>query len=422
MSLLTLGLNHQSAPIAVRERVAFGPEQLAGAIADLRGRFNQPVESAILSTCNRTEIYLSADNPETARGFVTNWLAQHQGLQTSELAPHLYMREQSEAVRHTFRVACGLDSMVLGEPQILGQMKDAARKAQEAHALGSNLHQLFQRSFAVAKEVRSTTEIGTQSVSMAAAAVKLTQRVFGSLDDSAVLFIGAGEMIELCATHFAAQHPKAMVVANRTIERADKLAKRFQATAIKLSDLAEMLPKFDVVVSCTASSLPIIGLGLVERAIKARKHRPMVMVDLAVPRDIEAEVGRLQDVFLYSVDDLGRVVQSNMSSRQAAVSQAEVIIEQGVAAFMDWSAKRASAPAIQTLQERAVLVRDTELERAIRQLARGETPEDVMRDLARSLTNKLLHGPSKMMMNTTDANNQTPLVDQLLPPSILKSQ
>jgi glutamyl-tRNA reductase len=320
-------------------------------------------------------------------------MAQFHQVDAASLQPHIYRHQQNEAVRHAFRVASGLDSMVLGEPQILGQIKDAVRAANEAGSLGTLLHQLFQRTFSVAKEVRSQTAIGAHSVSMAAAAVRLAERVLGPLDQANVLFIGAGEMIELCATHFAARHPRRMTVANRTLERAEILAGRYAAGVMKLGDLSGKLADFDVVVSCTASSLPILGLGMVERATRLRRRRPMVMVDLAVPRDIEPEVGRLGDVYLYSVDDLGRLVQSGADARRAAVVQAEAIIETRVRGFMHWLAARETVPAILDLHQTAEDLQAAELERARRLLARGESPEAALEQLARGLTQKYLYGP-----------------------------
>ena len=392
VAVFTFGLNHTSAPVSVRERVSLSADLLKPALAGLRAAFGGAVrEAAILSTCNRTEVYCAAE--ARAAAALPLWLAEHNRLETDLLQPHLYRHDQDAAVRHAFRVASGLDSMVLGEPQILGQMKDAVRAADEAGSLGMLLHQLFQRTFSVAKEVRTQTAIGTQSVSMAAAAVRLAERVFGRLDQAKVLFIGAGEMIELCATHFAAQKPKSMMVANRTAERAESLAGRFGAHTMKLADLPERLADFDVVVSCTASSLPILGLGLVERAIRQRRHKPMVMVDLAVPRDIESEVARLSDVYLYSVDDLGRLVQSGADTRRAAVVQAEAIIDTRVQGFMRWLESRETVPVIHDLQQAAADVQAAELERARRMLARGESPEAVLEQLAHGLTQKYLHGP-----------------------------
>jgi glutamyl-tRNA reductase len=368
MQLLAVGLNHNTAPVSLREQLALAPDQLGEAVRAARtwfARYNErgSDEAALLSTCNRTEMYAAstAPNPLDASA---QFLAHYHSLNYAELRPHLYMLPQGEAVRHAFRVAAGLDSMVLGEPQILGQMKDAVRTAEEAGGLGTYLHQLFQRSFAVAKEVRSTTEIGAHSVSMAAAAVRLSQRIFDRIADQNVLFIGAGEMIELCATHFAAQNPKSITIANRTLARGETLAARFNGRAIRLADLPERLAQFDIVVTSTASSLPLIGLGLVERAIKARRHRPMFMVDLAVPRDIEPEVARLDDVFLYSVDDLAQVVQSGIESRQAAVAQAEAIIETRVQSFMHWVGDRAVVPVIRDLHDSSEALRLAELERA----------------------------------------------------------
>ena len=303
-------------------------------------------------------------------------------------------------MRHAFRVASGLDSMVLGEPQILGQMKEAARTAESAGTLGTVLHKLFQRTFAVAKEVRSTTQVGATSVSMAAAAVKLAARIFPSLKDQSVLLIGAGEMIELCATHFAAQGPARLTVANRTLERAQQLAHRFNGQAIELKELARHLHEHDIVVSCTASSLPILGKGLVERALRARRRRPMFMVDLAVPRDIEQEAGELDDVFLYTIDDLGEIVAANLDVRRSAVVQAEAIIETQVGQFMHWMQARESVPLIRMLREQAEAARQHEIERALKSLQRGEAPADVLESLSQGLTNKLMHAPTQALNET----------------------
>ncbi|MBV8633699.1 MAG: glutamyl-tRNA reductase, partial [Burkholderiaceae bacterium] len=315
MQLLAVGLNHTTAPLSLREKVAFPADQIGEAVAAarswfVRGNATANHETAILSTCNRTELY-AANTAAQGTGVsdaidaTAHFLADYHSLPYGELRPHLYTLPQDDAVRHAFRVASGLDSMVLGEAQILGQMKEAVRQADAAGGLGTCLHQMFQRTFAVAKEVRSTTEIGAHSVSMAAAAVRLAQRIFDKISEQHVLFIGAGEMIELCATHFAAQNPKSLTIANRTLERGEALAHRFNGKAIRLADLPDQLAQFDIIVSCTASSLPIIGLGLIERVVRARRHRPVFMVDLAVPRDIEPEVAQLDDVFLYTVDDLG---------------------------------------------------------------------------------------------------------------------
>lgn len=406
MQFVAVGLNHTTAPVSLREKVAFPVDQIGQAVASARAWFGRDgtadagKEAAILSTCNRTELYAAgrvAGGVEEAIDATAHFLAHYHKLPYSELRPYLYTLPQDNAVRHAFRVASGLDSMVLGEAQILGQMKDAVRYAEAAGGLGTYLHQMFQRTFAVAKEVRSTTAIGAHSVSMAAAAVRLSQRIFDTISEQNVLFIGAGEMIELCATHFAAQSPKSLTIANRTLERGEALAHRFDGRAIRLADLPEQLAKFDIVVSSTASTLPILGLGLVERAIKARRHKPMFMVDLAVPRDIEPEVGRLNDVFLYTVDDLATAVQTGMENRQAAVAQAEAIIETRVQSFMHWVDSRAVVPLIQDLHETSEALRLAELERARKLLAKGEDIETVLEILSKGLTAKFLHGPQQAL-------------------------
>jgi glutamyl-tRNA reductase len=410
MSLYTLGLNHHTAPLGVRERVVFHVERMGEALSEAK-RLLAP-EAAILSTCNRTEIYLSGELDADKRGAATRWLADYHRLNEGELARYLYTLPREQAVRHAFRVASGLDSMVLGEPEILGQMKEAARSAEAAGTLGTVLGKLFQRSFAVAKEVRTNTQVGANSVSMAAASVKLAARIFPSLKDQKVLFIGAGEMIELCATHFAAQGPARITVANRTLERAQSLAHRFNARALELRDLAAHLHEHDIVVSCTASSLPILGKGLVERALKARRRLPMFMVDLAVPRDIEQEVGELDDVFLYTIDDLQGIVQGNLDARRSAVEQAEAIIDTQVGQFMHWMQGRQSVPLIRALRDQAEDARRLEVERALKLLARGDDPRQVIEALSQGLTNKLMHAPTQAL-NEAGADERNALAETL---------
>lgn len=408
MQILTLGINHHTAPISMREQVAFTPEMIQPALQHLKDHLSvisssQLPEATILSTCNRTELYCAANDVQSSsdqalfKSKTIEWLAKTRGINSDVLLPHIYVLPQSLAVRHAFRVACGLDSMVVGETQILGQLKTAVRTADEAGSLGTYLNQLFQKTFQVAKEVRGNTEIGSHSISMAAAAVRLSERIFESVTEQKVLFIGAGEMINLCATHFAARKPKLVAVANRTLERgqelADHLAEQGLATeSLRLSDLPTRLHEFDIIISCTASTLPIIGLGMVESAIKSRKRRPIVMVDLAVPRDIEPEVSRLDDVYLYTVDDLGDLVQNGTDSRQAAVGQAEAIIETRVSHFMHWLEGRGTVPLIQDLRQRGDDLRMLEVERARKLLAKGEDPQVVLDALALGLTNKFLHG------------------------------
>jgi glutamyl-tRNA reductase len=395
VSVFAVGLNHTTAPLDLRGRFAFSPEQLTPALRAFREKLArvQP-EAALVSTCNRTELYVAGGSDSSVELVrpALDWLAEQGGVSGQQWHAHTYVKEAGAAARHAFRVAAGLDSMVLGEPQILGQMKQAVRHADEAGTLGTTLHQLFQRSFSVAKEVRSSTEIGAHSISMAAAAVRLSSQLFEDLSQLKLLFVGAGEMIELVATHFAARQPKAITVANRTLDRGERLAAKFGARALRLADLPVVLHEHDVVVSCTASSLPIIGLGAVERALKQRRHRPMFMVDLAVPRDIEPEVGRLRDVYLYTVDDLSALVQTAGEKRQAAVEQAEAIIETGVQGFSQWLDQRATVPLIQALHRQADDWGAAEVQRARRLLARGESPDAVLEALARGLTGKMLHG------------------------------
>ncbi len=389
MQLFTFGINHQTAPVSIREKVAFHTETLEQALHDFVGK--HPVrEAAILSTCNRTEIYCNTQEPQQA----VDWLANYHNLQRAAIDPYLYTLPQEQAVKHAFRVASGLDSMVLGETQILGQLKQAVGTAERAGTLGTLLHKLFQRTFSVAKEVRTQTEIGANSVSMAAAAVRLAERIFPSLAEQNVLFIGAGEMIELCASHFAAQHPRHITVANRTVERARALAQRFHGEAITLNELPEYLAQQDIIITSTASPLPILGKGLVERTVKLRKHRPMFMVDLAVPRDIEAEVGELDDVFLYTVDDLSQVIEAGIDNRKLAAAEAETIIENQVGCFMEWMEIRSVVPTIRALRDQGERFRRHELDHARRLLANGEDPATVVELLSRALTNKLLHAPS----------------------------
>ena len=413
MSVLALGLNHTTAPLDLRGRLAFGPDRLVPALHGLRERLQRAVpEAALVSTCNRTELYVAApahDVNDLVRP-ATDWLAEQGGVSGGHLQAHTYVMEDHAAARHAFRVASGLDSMVLGEPQILGQMKQAVRQADEAGTLGSTLHQLFQRTFSVAKEVRSSTEIGAHSISMAAAAVRLASQLFEDMADIHVLFVGAGEMIELVATHFAAKSPKSMAIANRSLDRGERLAARFGAKALRLSDLPGSLQDYDAVISCTASTLPIIGLGAVERALKARRNRPMFMVDLAVPRDIEPEVARLSDVYLYTVDDLSTLVQTAGEKRQAAVQQAEAIIEIGVQSFAHWLDQRAAVPLIQALNRQADDWGALEMARARKMLSKGEPVEAVMEALTRGLTHKLLHG-TLAELHAADGEERVHLAD-----------
>ena len=404
MSLYTLGLNHTTAPLDVRERVTFAPDALSDALRELTSK-RMVKEAAILSTCNRTEVYFHGGEPQP----IARWLESAHRLPPAALDPYVYTLNGDRAVTHTFRVASGLDSMVLGEPQILGQMKQAVRAADAAGSLGLVLNRLFQRTFAVAKDVRSQTDIGSASISMAAAAVKLADRIFPSLAEQRLLLVGAGEMIELAATHFAGRRPRSITVANRTLERGNHLAHRFEADSITLTELNERLHQFDVIVTCTASTLPIIGKGTLERVVKQRRHAPVLIVDLGVPRDVEPEASTLDDVFLYSVDDLSEIVKDNLQIRREAVVQAEQMIAEQTSHFLQWLQGRSVVPTIAALSSHHDALRATELARAQRMLAAGTPPADVLDALARGLTSKLLH-PSLAALNGAGEAERAELV------------
>jgi glutamyl-tRNA reductase len=405
MQLFAFGLNHQTAPLAVREQFAFNVETMEPALRHLVDQ-GAAKEATILSTCNRTEVYCSTHEPAQ----IIQWLAAYRQMETRDIEPYIYTLPQEQAVKHAFRVASGLDSMVLGEPQILGQMKQAVRYAEQAGTLGFLLHKLFQRTFSVAKDVRTQTEIGANLISMAAAAVKLAERIFPSIAEQKILFIGAGEMIELNAVHFAARSPKHITVANRTLERAETLARRINGHAITLNELPEQLAQHDIIITCTASPLPILGKGMVERALKTRKHRPLFIVDLAVPRDVEAEVGELNDVFLYTVDDLAEVVRDGLDARQGAVKEAEVIINAGVHEFIHWMESRGVVPTIRALRDHAERQRRHEMEKALRLLAKGENAEKALEYLSNALTNKFLHAPTQAL-NQAQASEREAMLD-----------
>ncbi|HGO8167520.1 TPA: glutamyl-tRNA reductase [Neisseria meningitidis] len=393
MQLTAVGLNHQTAPLSIREKLAFAAAALPKAVLNL-ARSNAATEAVILSTCNRTELYCVGDSEEIIR-----WLADYHSLPIEEIRPYLYALDMQETVRHAFRVACGLDSMVLGEPQILGQIKDAVRVAQEQESMGKKLNALFQKTFSVAKEVRTDTAVGENSVSMASASVKLAEQIFPDIGDLNVLFIGAGEMIELVATYFAAKSPRLMTVANRTLARAQELCDKLGVNAepCLLSDLPAILHDYDVVVSSTASQLPIVGKGMVERALKQRQSMPLFMLDLAVPRDIEAEVGDLNDAYLYTVDDMVNIVQSGKEARQKAAAAAETLVSEKVAEFVRQQQGRKSVPLIKALRDEGEKARKQVLENAMKQLAKGATAEEVLERLSVQLTNKLLHSPTQTL-------------------------
>ncbi|MGE5616498.1 MAG: glutamyl-tRNA reductase [Bacillota bacterium] len=397
MALHVLGISHHSAPLEVREKLAFPPERQPDALTDLAA---QPgvAEVVLVSTCNRTEVYCRAEDGALVR----EWLLREAAKCGIELEAHLYCHTDDEAIRHAFRVASGLDSMVVGEPQILGQVKQSVRTAESAGTIGTTLNKLFQHTFSVAKQVRTETALGAQSISMAAAALKLAQNVFGDLSNSNLLLIGVGEMVELAATYFVAQQPRSVVVANRTLARGEAFAERFGAKAISLAEMPARLHQFDVVITGTASTLPILGKGLIEGAIKARKRRPMFIVDFAVPRDVEPEVRSLRDVFLYTVDELGKLVQEGVESRKAATTEAEAIVARQVEAFRAWQQSRAAVGAIVELRRKAEHYREAELAKAKARIARGEDPQAVLDALAQGLSNKFLHHPTQALSRAGD--------------------
>ena len=413
MQILNLGVNHHTAPIDIRESVAIAPEELQDSLLDLRnylkgGHSELMPEVAILSTCNRMEIYCAANDaayPGHLEERAFDWLTSQKRLQGDALKPYIYSAKETDAVKHVFRVGCGMDSMVLGETQILGQMKKAVESADQAGTLGSYLKPLFHKTFSVAKEVRSSTDIGTHSVSMAGASVRLAERIFGDLKNSKVLFIGAGEMIQLCASHFAGKSPKVIAISNRTVDRGDEMAKVFAAKGLQtdsfpLQSLPTRLHDFDVIVSCTASALPIIGMGMIKTALKARNSRPIVLIDLAVPRDIEPEIRSLKDAYLYSVDDLGGVVNEGRNIRELSLADAEAIIDKGVGEFFQTLQRRTLVPIIQSLQTTAERLKQIELEKAVRRIKRGEDPVGVLSIMAEALANKFMHAPITALQNS----------------------
>jgi glutamyl-tRNA reductase len=388
--LFTVGINHKTAPVGIRERVVFPPERMGEALRRLHKMGVD--EAAILSTCNRTEIYFR-QNPATDDERVAHWLGEYHHVAPADLEPYLYHHREEDAVRHTLRVACGLDSLVLGEPQILGQMKLAYQSASEAGTLGRELGRLFQHAFSVAKNVRTSTAIGASPVSVAFAAVSLARQIFGDLHPLTALMIGAGETIELAARHLHSNQIGRILVANRTLDRARSLADQFDGEAITLTEIATRLADADIVISSTASPVPGLGKGTVERTLKARRHKPMFMVDIAVPRDIEQEVGDLDDVYLYTVDDLEEVIQENLKSRREAAHQAEEIIETQVLDFMGWLRAQDAVDTIRAFRDKATDIQQEVLDKAVQMAAHGKDPEEALRYLAHTLTNKLLHDP-----------------------------
>ncbi|MEP6484517.1 MAG: glutamyl-tRNA reductase [Rudaea sp.] len=396
MTLLALGLNHQTAPLDLREKMAFAPEAMPTALSDLA---RQPGvnEALIISTCNRTELYVEIESG--AEGVAQRWLFEHHRLNERRLDEFLYTHSETAAVRHLFRVATGLDSMVLGEPQILGQVKDAYQAARSAGTLRSSMERLMQQTFAVAKRVRTDTRIGANPVSVAYTAVRLAEKLFADLSDACVLLIGAGETIELAARHLADSKVRRLIIANRSLENAQTLAANFSAYAISLNDLPQHLAEADIVISSTASRDPILSRAMVENAIVARRRRPMFLVDIAVPRDIEASVSDLDDVYLYTIDDLRRVIDDNLRSRQAAAREAETLIDLQVEHYLAWRHALHAQNPLMHMRRDAEAQRDAVLARAQQLLGNGRDPQQALDFLAHTLTNKLLHAPSANLRN-----------------------
>jgi len=396
MTLLALGINHKTAPISLRERVTFSPETLDQALESLLA---QPMVQGgvVLSTCNRTELYLSVEQQDDLHERLVRWLCDYHQLDEAEVRNSLYWHHDNDAVSHLMRVASGLDSLVLGEPQILGQVKKAFSDSQRGHTQSSELERMFQKSFSVAKRVRTETDIGASAVSVAFAACTLARQIFESLSKVTVLLVGAGETIELAARHLREHNVSKMIIANRTRERAQRLADEVGADVIELSEIDQRLKDADIIISSTASPLPIIGKGMVERALKARRNQPMLLVDIAVPRDVEPEVGKLANAYLYSVDDLQTIIQHNLAQRQAAAVQAETIVEQEASEFMAWMRAQGATETMREYRSQAEQVRDDLTARAIAALQQGGDAEAIMQDLAWKLTNRLIHAPTKSL-------------------------
>ncbi|USD64642.1 glutamyl-tRNA reductase [Vibrio sp. SCSIO 43136] len=399
MSLLALGINHNTASVELREKVAFSPDKMSQALQQLSQHDNVH-GGVIVSTCNRTELYCNVQGEGKAA--LIDWLTQFHSVNAEELMASLYIHEEQAAVRHLMRVACGLDSLVLGEPQILGQVKQSFGDARLGDAVDPALEKLFQKSFSVAKRVRTETDIGGSAVSVAYAACTLAKQIFESMEEVTVLLVGAGETIELVAKHLDGHGCKEMIVANRTVERAMPLAEQFGASIISLPEIPEHLPRADIVISSTASPLPIIGKGMVETAIKARKHQPMLLVDIAVPRDVEAQVGELNDAYLYSVDDLQSIVEQNIEQRKVEAIQAEAIVSEESASFMTWLRSLQAVDSIRDYRHSANEVREELLSRSLQALESGADPSKVLVELSNKLTNKLIHAPTRALQSAAE--------------------
>ena len=410
MSIVALGINHKTAPVAIREKISFNPDNLSSALQELIHSVDCK-EAAILSTCNRTELYIVQEGDMTlTQERLVRWLVQHHNVPASTITPSLYWHQDQQAVNHMMRVACGLDSLVLGEPQILGQMKQAYKQAKAAGSMALVMDRLFQRTFGVAKQVRTDTEIGASAVSVAFAAVNLAKHIFASLDKTRVLLVGAGETIELVAKHLYENNVGHITVANRTLSRAENMAKKFGADVITLAQIPELMSSADIVISSTGSTLPIIGKGMVEKALMKRKHRPMFMVDLAVPRDIEEQVSDLEDVFLYTVDDLQNIIAKNLNNRRKEAVLAEGIVTEQSSVFMSWLRGLNTQDTVISYRKQCLESRDQLLERAMQQLATNKKPEAVIAELATKLTNKFMHAPTSAIQSAAQGGELDRLI------------
>ncbi|MEN9423595.1 MAG: hypothetical protein RL122_978 [Pseudomonadota bacterium] len=403
MSILIVGVNHKTAPVSIREKVAFSPDSLPHA---LQAAHRVAPECLILSTCNRTELYAAAHPQQTVETLI-EWLAAWHNIPVAQLQPYLQIHEHDAAVRHTLRVACGLDSLVLGEPQILGQLKTALQAASDSATTGNQLNRLMQHAFSTAKRVRTQTSIGANPVSVAFAAVSLAKQIFSKLEKQTALLIGAGETIELVGKHLATNHIGKIIVANRSVDKAQKLAAEYGGKGIGLPELADHLPLADIIISSTASPVPILGKGAVERALKIRKHRPMFMVDIAVPRDIEQEVAQLDDVYLYTVDDLQSVIEENLQSRRVAAEQAEGMVLEEVDSFMAWLRAQDHMATIRAYRARTDSIRQETFDKAISLLHHGKSPEEALQFLAHTLANKLSHDATQAMNHAARNGDHT---------------
>ena len=410
MSIVAVGINHKTAPVSIRERISFNPDKLSIALQELMQSVHCK-EAAILSTCNRTELYLVQDgNILLTQESVLRWLEQYHNVPASILTPSLYWHSDQFAVNHIMRVACGLDSLVLGEPQILGQMKQAYSQAKAAGSMAMIMERLFQRAFGVAKQVRTETDIGTSAVSVAFAAVNLAKHIFAKLEQANVLLVGAGETIELVAKHLYENKVGNITVANRTISRAQLMAKRIGAKSITLAQIPEAMVDADIVITSTGSTLPLIGKGMVEHALSKRKHRPVFMVDLAIPRDVEEQVADLDDVFLYTVDDLQSIIAKNMENRRQAAVEAESIVSSQSVGFMSWLRGLNTQDTVISYRNQCIVERDLLLEKALQQLGANKSAESVVAELATKLTNKFMHAPTSAIQTAAQGGELDKIV------------